>query len=69
MAKPREISVGSDRYNATVLMVTQRDHMGRPLVLRVVHDGAVVDLQELGADANPPEFVVAYFNRDTWGAG
>jgi len=67
-SKPMQISVGGDTYTGTVMMVTERDHLGRPLVMRVIHRDETIDLAELGAD-NPdkaPEFAIVYANHKTW---
>ena len=65
--KPTKIGLAGDTYTATVMLVTDRDHLGRPLVMRVIHDNETVDLAELGADKTPPAFVIVYANLEAWG--
>ena len=66
--KPTKIGLAGDTYTATVMLVTDRDHLGRPLVMRVIHDGETVDLAELGStEESPTEFVIVYANREAWG--
>lgn len=55
-------------YEPAVLLVTERDHLGRPLTARFVHKEQSVDLRELTADGAIPEFVIVYANHNTWGA-
>lgn len=68
MKKPGRIHVGREPYNATVVLVTERDELGRPLAARFVHDEQTVDLEELAAGGTRPEFIIVYANRQTWGA-
>ena len=57
----REINVGGKRYRPAVLLVTDRDHLGRPLTARFIQRDEKVNLKELGADrGRPPEFLVVY---------
>lgn len=55
--KPPRITVGGERWNATVMRVVQRDELGRPLLLRVVRDDETVELSE---DENANHFIIPY---------
>lgn len=63
MSNLRKTKIDGERFHATVLMITERDERGRPLVARFVHDEQKVDLREL----KQPEFIIIYANRETWG--
>ncbi len=65
-----KIRIGGELYQVAVLMVTDRDHFGRPLVARFVHEEQTVDIAELSArnpDGPAAEFITVFANRDTWG--
>ena len=66
MAKkiPKKISVGGDQWDAVPMRVVQKDHMGRVLLLRVMHPG---DTAELSEDADANHFIVPYVKKGSLG--
>ena len=67
--KPKSVRIGRDNYHAAVLLVTDRDSLGRPLVARFIHPEEQVSVRELGGDSleTAPQFIIVYINHETWG--
>jgi len=57
--KPGLISVGKDKYRATVLRVLQKDIEGRPWKVEFVHDEKTVMLE--GGE----EFIIVYVHEQS----
>jgi hypothetical protein len=52
--KPVRLMVGTERYEATVLLVTGHDNLGRPSECRLVHEEQIVNIK--GGE----EFLIVY---------